>query len=372
MLVTASDKIDLRSCLRVELVDFVQKEFNVPMYRAKQIWDWGHKHRVRSIDDMNNLPKSIRNDLNDKATLTTLDLKEVQCSSDGTYKIRFETSDHTSIESVLIPSRGKYTQCISSQVGCAMGCKFCATAKMGLIRHLTAGEIVDQVYRARTFLDNRKDTRRIGNLVYMGMGEPLHNYDHVVRSIKILIDPEGINFSHRKITLSTSGLVPAIRKLGKESFQVNLAVSLNGASDDIRSKTMPINKTYNLAMLIDVLSEYPLDARRRITFEWIMLAGITDSIKQADKLLKLLTKLPCKLNLIPWNPHPNSDYKRSSNEQIETFQRYILDHGMQATIRVPRGEDIDAACGQLALAESKKQDNIVPLSIKEESSSNLY
>jgi 23S rRNA (adenine2503-C2)-methyltransferase len=272
----------------------------------------------------------------------------VQRSADGTRKLRLRTRDGRSIESVLIPDGDKLTQCISSQVGCALDCQFCATAKLGLVRHLDAGEIADQVYRAQALMADAEPGRRITNLVYMGMGEPLHNYEAVMRSIAILTHGLGANLSQRRITVSTVGLVPGIERLGRESLRPNLAVSLNASSDDVRDRLMPVNKKWPIARLLAALRAFPLEHRRRITFEYVLLAGVNDSMEDADRLARLLRSMRCKLNLIPWNPHPGAPFARPSRAAIESFQNRVKELGLAAYLRTPRGDDIAAACGQLA------------------------
>lgn len=339
----------MRALDRAELEAFVV-ELGQPRYRADQLWRWLHGKGVASWDEMTNVPAAMREALAAGASLGTLAVERVQTSTDGTRKLRLRTRDGHAIESVLIPDGDKLTQCISSQVGCALDCKFCATATMGLHRHLDAGEIVDQVYRARALAPSMLDGRRITNLVYMGMGEPLHNYDQMMRSIRILTDEHGANFSHRRITVSTVGLVPGIEKLGREDLQVNLAISLNAADDDTRARIMPVNKKWPIAALLDAIRAYPLERRRRVTFEYVLLAGVNDSLDDAAKLAALLRGIRCKVNIIPWNPHPAAPYQRPTPAAIEAFQNEVKRLGLPVYLRTPRGDDIDAACGQLALA----------------------
>jgi 23S rRNA (adenine2503-C2)-methyltransferase len=248
---------------------------------------------------------------------------------------------------VLIPDdkedRDKLTLCISSQVGCAMDCGFCATATLGFGRNLTAGEIVQQVYRA-TALAERRPT----NLVFMGMGEPLHNFDNVARALALLEHPWGAAFSPRRITVSTSGLVPAIAKLGALSPNPNLAISLNATTDEVRERIMPVNKRWPIAALLEAARRFPLSHGRRVTFEYVLLAGVNDSDADADRLPRLLRGIPSKVNLIPWNPFNGPQFQRPSAERIRTFQERLRAADMAVYIRTPRGDDIDAACGQLA------------------------
>jgi 23S rRNA (adenine2503-C2)-methyltransferase len=312
-------------------------------FRADQIFQWLHARGVRGWEEMTDLPKALREKLAATARIGSLAVDTVQTSTDGTRKLRLRTHDGRFIESVLIPDGEKLTQCISSQVGCALDCRFCATATLGFGRNLGAGEIVEQVYLGRAIAG-----RRISNLVYMGMGEPLHNYAQVVRSLRILTHDLGANFSNRRITVSTAGLVAGIEKLGREDVRPNLAVSLNATTDEIRDQVMPINQKWNLAKLLGAIRAYPLERRRRVTFEYVLLAGVNDSREDAARLARLLRGLPCKVNLIPWNPHPLAPYRRPSPEAIEAFQNEVKRLGLPAYLRTPRGDDIDAACGQLA------------------------
>ncbi|MBT8493812.1 MAG: 23S rRNA (adenine(2503)-C(2))-methyltransferase RlmN, partial [Deltaproteobacteria bacterium] len=252
------------------------------------------------------------------------------------------------------------TQCISSQVGCALDCQFCATAKVGLFRHLNAGEIVDQVHRARALLAEVEPGRRITNIVYMGMGEPLHNFENVTKSLRLLTHELGANLSNRRITVSTVGLVTGIDKLAGEEKRPNLAVSLNASNDEVRDQIMPINRRFKIAELLAALKRFPLEKRRRITFEYVLLAGVNDSLADADRLVKLLRDFPCKVNIIPWNPHPEAPYERPSAAAIEAFQNRVKTGGLPCYLRTPRGDDIDAACGQLA-NRHQPGDELVPL-----------
>jgi 23S rRNA (adenine2503-C2)-methyltransferase len=332
-----------------------------PRFRGEQVWRWVHDKGVRRFDDMTNLGAATRAELAAHATIGGLTIAEVQTSADGTRKLRLVTHDGQSIESVLIPDGDKTTQCISSQVGCAVDCQFCATAKLGLVRNLDAGEIVDQVYLARQLLAEVEPGRKLTNLVYMGMGEPLHNYDHMVRSLRILTHDKGAGLSQRRITVSTSGLVPKLERLGGETVRPNLAVSLNAPNDAIRDEIMPINRKWNIAKLLAALRAYPLEQRRRITFEYVLLAGVNDSLREAAQLAKLLRGVKCKVNLIPWNPHPEAPYARPEPAVIDAFQAECKRLGLPTYLRTPRGDDIDAACGQLANRSKTGAAALVPL-----------
>jgi 23S rRNA (adenine2503-C2)-methyltransferase len=312
-------------------------------FRTDQVFQWIHARGVVDFEAMTDVSRTLRQKLAGQLALTTLKVDDVQTSIDGTKKVRFLVADGRAIESVLIPDGEKLTQCISSQVGCALDCRFCATATLGFGRNLTAGEIVEQVYLGKEIAG-----RRPTNLVYMGMGEPLHNYANVVKSLRILTHGLGADFSGRRITVSTAGLVSGIEKLGKEDVRPNLAISLNASSDGVRDEVMPINKKWNIAALLGAIKAYPLERRRRVTFEYVLLAGVNDSMADAARLVKLLRGMPCKVNLIPWNTHALAPYKRPTPEAIEAFQNEVKRLGLPAYLRTPRGDDIDAACGQLA------------------------
>ncbi len=353
----AEARVSLRRLSRQELVAFVRGIGESP-FRADQLFRWIHLLGATGFERMTDLSKGLRARLEAAATLEPLSVDVVQESTDGTRKLRLRTHDGHAIESVLIPDGEKLTQCISSQVGCALDCSFCATATMGFGRNLDAGEIVDQVYRAKAILPAN---RRITNLVFMGMGEPLHNFAEVERSLAILMDDTGANFSCRKVTVSTAGLVPGIEKLGRLPTGPNLAISLNASDDATRDVLMPINKKWPIKALLDAVRAYPLDRRRRVTFEYVLLDGITDRDEDAARLARLLRGLKCKVNVIPWNPHPLAPYRRPPAERIERFQNLLRDAGLPVYLRRPRGDDIDAACGQLA---SRGSSQVVPLRVR--------
>jgi 23S rRNA (adenine2503-C2)-methyltransferase len=342
----ASPTTQLRGLLPDELERWVTST-GAPSYRAQQIFRWLHGRGIESLEAMTNVPPALRQALEREHQTTPLALDTVQVAADGTRKLGFFTHDGHAIESVLIPdedrARDKLTLCISSQVGCALDCGFCATATLGFTRHLRAGEIVEQVYRA-TALAGRRPT----NLVFMGMGEPLHNFDQVARALTLLEHPWGAAFSPRRITVSTSGLVSGIEKLGALSPAPNLAISLNATTDEVRDRIMPVNKRWPIAALLKAASQFPLSHGRRVTFEYVLLAGVNDSDADADRLGQLLRGIPSKVNLIPWNGFPGPVFARPSAERIRTFQERVRAAGLAVYIRTPRGDDIDAACGQLA------------------------
>jgi len=333
-----------------------------PRFRGEQVWRWVHDKGARTFDEMTNLSASTREEFAARARIGCLEVAEVQTSKDGTRKLRLTTRDGSSIESVLIPMGEHVTQCISSQVGCAVDCQFCATAKLGLKRNLDAGEIVDQVYLGRRLLAEVAPDMRLSNIVYMGMGEPLHNYDNLVRSLRILTNDKGAKLAARRITVSTSGLVPKLEKLGNETVRPNLAVSLNAPNDAVRDMIMPINRKWNIGKLLAALKAYPLEQRRRITFEYVLLAGVNDSLADAAQLSKLLRGFKCKVNIIPYNPHPEAEYRRPSADVIEAFQTECKRLGLSTYLRIPKGDDIDAACGQLANRSNGSP--VVPLRVR--------
>jgi len=328
-----------------ELEAWVEEHLGEPKYRGRQLYRWLYQRWATDFEEMTDISKATRAKLEELAEPLALQLEGVHEAADGTRKIvlRVPRTGGT-IETVYIPSEKRVTLCISSQVGCALGCEFCLTAKMGLHANLTAGEIVDQVIWSRRLFQAEQ---HISNIVFMGMGEPLHNYDNVVRASRLLIDDNGLNFSHRKITISTVGLVPAIERLGTEDFTVGLAVSLNASNDEVRDRIMPVNKRWNIETLLKTLREFPLPKRRRITIEYVLLSGVNDSDDDARRLAKLLKGLPVKVNLIPWNPHEGSEFARSPRERVLGFQSVLIDRHFNCLIRETRGDDRFAACGQL-------------------------
>ncbi len=347
---------DLRSLVPDELTARVATA-GQPRFRAEQIFRWLHGHGAPSVDVMTNVPQELRETLARDLPMRPLTLDAEQIAIDGTRKLRFLTHDGRGIESVLIPEereernqqpedkapRDKLTLCVSSQVGCALDCAFCATATLGFGRNLSAGEIVQQIYTATA-----RAGRRPTNLVFMGMGEPLHNFENVSRALALLIHPWGAAFSPRRITVSTAGLVPGIGQLGRLTPAPNLAISLNATTDEVRDRLMPINRKWPIAELLRAARGFPLAHGRKVTFEYVLLAGVNDSDADAERLPRLLKGLPCMVNLIPWNPFAGPAFARPTAERIRTFQEILRRHGVQTYIRTPRGDDIDAACGQLA------------------------
>ncbi len=341
----------LRGLLPAELAGWAA-EAGAPAYRAEQIFRWLHGRAVEGVDEMVNVPPALRAALGLAHPLRPLATEIVQTARDGTRKLRWRTHDGRAIESVLIPDedreRDRLTLCVSSQVGCAIDCRFCATATLGFGRHLGADEIVEQIYRAAALAG-----RRPTNLVFMGMGEPLHNFDNLTRALTLLEHPWGAGFSPRRITVSTAGLVSGIERLAAlhrdgETSAPNLAISLNATTDEVRDRIMPINKRWPIAALLEAARRWPLSHGRRVTFEYVLLAGVNDADADADRLPRLIRGIPAKVNLIPWNGFDGPEFARPSAERIRTFQERLRAAGVAVYIRSPRGDDIDAACGQLA------------------------
>ncbi len=340
--------------LSPEELQQVFEAHGLPRFRAKQVWHWIYHRGVRDFESMANLPKDMRALLVEKYSIERPTVITEQKSSDGTIKWLLAMSDGQQIETVFIPEAERGTLCVSSQVGCTLTCKFCHTGTQPLVRNLGAHEILQQVMHARDVLgewpktgDKGDKARDLTNIVMMGMGEPLYNYENVAKALKICMDEEGLGISKRRITLSTSGVVPQIRQCGEE-LNVNLAISLHAPSDELRSSIMPINNKYPLAELLEACRTYPgVSTIRKITFEYVMLKDVNDSDEMARQLAELLLDIPCKINLIPFNAWEGSGYECSTSERIESFARILTDIGYDAPIRRPRGRDILAACGQL-------------------------
>ncbi len=323
------------------------KEMELAPFRGRQIRHWLFKELAESFDQMTSLSKDVRSLLKDFAVIEHCHVAQTRLSSDWTRKFLFRLEDGVLVESVLIPEKDHFTVCISSQAGCAMGCRFCLTAKQGFTRNLKSSEIVDQVVQVRRFL--KESTGRpedLTNVVFMGMGEPLANFEEVIGAINNIIASDALNFSHRRVTLSTSGLVPQIKRLGEEA-RVNLAVSLNASDDETRSRLMPVNRKYPLKELMEACRSFPLPNRRMLTFEYILIAGVNDSDEDAFRLSRLLAGMRAKINLIPLNPHKGLDMSSPVPEQILRFQNILIDKHFTAIIRKSKGQDIGAACGQL-------------------------
>ncbi len=347
--------------MKNSILDFTLDDFKsrvTPSFRAKQIFSWVYSNYVTTFDDMKNLPKELINSLKREYILNPLEIVKVEVSSDESKKYLFRTNDGFTVETVLLPMKKeqkdesgkivketKYTICVSSQVGCKIGCSFCLTAKGGFKRDLSAGEIVAQVLNLKR--DNNIAQNRRVNIVYMGMGEPLDNMDNVVQAIKVFNEKDGLAIGMRRQTISTSGLSHQIKKLGEMDLGVLLAISLHAVDDKLREKLMPINKAYNIKSIIEAVRDFPIDQRKRVMFEYLVLKDLNDDIASAKKLVKLLYGIRAKVNLIYFNPYPNSPFKRPTDKSMNNFKEYLNNHGVICTIRQSKGLDISAACGQL-------------------------
>jgi len=356
--------VQTQSIYELSMEDLVSvfKGWGQPAYRARQAWEWLYQHKVASFDEMTSLPQVLRDLLETQFRAAGLELVAEVHSTDGqTVKCLWQLPDGQMIESVLMEYDGiRRTACISTQAGCAMGCVFCATGQMGFARHLTTGEIVEQAVQFARQLEAKGE--RLSNVVLMGMGEPLHNYDATLRAIARLNDPAGLNIGQRHITLSTVGLVPAIRKFADEQLQVGLAISLHAATDEERSRLLPVNKRWPLAKLLDAVRYYIERTGRRVTFEWALIAGENDTVEQAQTLGQLLHGLKCHVNLIPLNPTSGYTGRPSDPARVDTFQAVLHSYHIESTVRVRRGIDIQAGCGQLKaqVVESKKRGSKQP------------
>jgi 23S rRNA (adenine2503-C2)-methyltransferase len=361
-------RVDLLSLDREGLGAFVAELSERP-FRAKQLFRWLHQRQAASFEQMSDLSKDFRKRLAEQCVLASPTIEQVRVAADGTRKYQLITHDGHTVESVYIPDAsgpGKNALCISSQVGCAMGCTFCATAALKLKRHLSPGEIAGQLYAvtrdlraAGVIVDEPGESRSksaVTNIIYMGMGEPLHNYAGVVGSIRLLTSEDGPHLSNRRITVSTSGLVPAIARLGGDT-DVQIAISLNASTDEVRDEIMPVNRRWKIKDLLDACRDFPLKARRRITFEYVLLKDVNDTDLDARRLARLLEGLQGKVNLIPFNPHPLSAFERPDDKRVAAFQAILYAADVSCFVRTTRGLDIDAACGMLGarkLEEARK------------------
>lgn len=351
-------RINLVGLSRAEL-EAELKSFGLPAFRARQLWHWIYHRGATAFDVMTTIAKDTQAKLAAHYALDRPEMSRAQQSLDGTSKWLLKFGDGSEVESVHIPEEDRGTLCVSSQVGCTLTCKFCHTGTQRLVRNLIAAEIVQQVLVARDRLSEwpaPPDGRLISNIVMMGMGEPLYNFDEVAKALKIVMDHEGIAISKRRITLSTAGVVPMMKRCGEE-IGTNLAVSLHAVTDEVRDVIVPINKKYPLAELIQACRDYPgVNNARRITFEYVMLRGVNDSPADARALVKLIRGIPAKINLIPFNAWPGAPYECSSDEAIQVFGDIVNAAGYASPVRTPRGRDILAACGQLkSLSEKKKR-----------------
>lgn len=329
------------------------KKFGKEKFRAQQVYKWVYESRVTDIDQMTNLSKDFRTELKKLLTFEMPPVIKHLVSVDGTQKFLFDVRDGNSVEAVIIPSDDRLTLCLSSEIGCNMACHFCYTGKQKLKRRLSADEIVGQFMQVYDSLQREGQGRRISNIVFMGMGEPLDNPDEVFKSIEVFHAQQGINLSLKKITVSTSGLIPEMYRIAQA--KVRLAVSLNGYSNEVRSQVMPINKKYPLPDLLEECKRYYRATGEKITMEYVLLAGVTDQIDHAAQLVKLLKDVPCKVNLIPFNEHPGSGFTRPSDEAVQAFHTECMRLGAQVLLRRTMGRDIFAACGQLSTKVGREE-----------------
>ena len=347
--------------LKPSLMDYTQKELAQlvkPAFRAKQIYSWLYHNYANNYDDMRNIPKNLKEELSQKYIVNPLTIANKEESTDGTIKYLLELQDGKTMEAVWLKMKdtqldcngevvqeAKYTICVSTQVGCKVGCTFCLTAKGGFTRDLSAGEIVAQVVTLKK--DNEHKHNRKINIVYMGMGEPLDNLTNLTKAIEIFKEDEGLCIGGKRQTVSTSGLSTKIDKLGEMDLGVHIAISLHAVDDELRSELIPMNKAHNINSIIEAVKRFPIDTRKRVMFEYLVIKGKNDDLGSAKKLVKLLADIKAKVNLIYFNPYPGTDYDRPSREDMVAFQEYLIKHGLLCTIRDSKGIDISAACGQL-------------------------
>lgn len=331
-------KIDIKNFNLRELEGFLAGK-GKERFRATQIFKWIYQRGAQTFAEMTNLSKGLRAELEETALIGSMTPTVVEEGEDGTRKYLFTLDDGEAVESVLIPDEGRNTLCVSSQVGCAMGCAFCLTGTFRMKRNLTTAEIVNQVCAV-----NRD--AQVRNIVFMGMGEPLQNLDNLVRAIEIMLDGNGLQLSNRRITVSTCGLVPQMAELGRR-VTVNLAVSLNATTDELRDRLMPINRKYPLRELLQACRAFPLPSRRKITIEYVLIGGVNDSLEDAKRLLRLTSDIPNKMNLIPFNEHEGCSFRAPTRAAVDAFHKYLIDRQVTVITRDSRGGDISAACGQL-------------------------
>lgn len=347
-MVATTLKKDIRNIEFPELETFL-KASGEPAFRARQIWEWLWKKGARSFETMTNLSKSLREKLAEHFSFPVLSEDKIQLSADGTIKTRFRLHDGHFIESVLIPvpEEKRFTVCVSTQVGCSLSCKFCATGQMERVRNLDASEIFDQF-----ILVNQQSLEHfqhpLTNIVYMGMGEPLLNYKNVLKSVELISSPDGQNFSAKRITVSTAGIAKMIKKLADDEVRFNLALSLHAADDKKRNEIMPINEQNNLAVLMAAMEYFYKKTKNRVSFEYITFQNFNDSIEDAQNLLRYCKRFPVRVNIIEYNPIDGVPFLKSAENKIDEFARYLTAQGVTVTVRRSRGKDIDAACGQLA------------------------
>ena len=357
-------KVDLLGLSKSDIVKILIKH-NLPKFRASQLWNWIYRSGVSDFNLMSNISKDLQRNLSETFFISRPLIASSKISDDGTIKWLLKLNDGNEIETVWIPDKKRGTLCISSQVGCTLTCKFCHTGTQRLVRNLTSAEIVGQVMLAMDELNDwpsASENRYLTSIVLMGMGEPLYNYENVKTALEIIMDHAGISLSRRRITLSTSGIIPEIEKCGKD-LGVNLAISLHATEDKLRDKLVPINKKYNIKKLLEAVRSYAtISNARRVTWEYVMLKGVNDNIKDAQNLVNLIKGIPSKINLIPFNTWPCSPYECSSKTEINNFAKIIMKAGYASPIRTPRGRDVMAACGQLrSLSVKLKKNDRKPL-----------
>lgn len=351
-----NDKQNIRN-LSVSEIKASIEAFGEKGFRAKQIFEWLWKKNAATFEEMSNLSIAFRALLDEQFYIDKITVEDQQISSDRTIKCAFTIEEGKVVEGVLIPTTNRMTACISSQVGCSLACKFCATGKLKLMRNLTAGEIVDQVAYLKSEAENRYNTQ-LSNIVYMGMGEPLLNYKHMLRSTELITSPEGLGMSPRRITVSTAGIAKMIKKLGDDAVKFNLALSLHAANDEKRSKIMEINDSNDLASLSEALIYFHERTGTRVTFEYIIFKDFNDSIADARELVEFSQCVPCKINIIEYNPIDDAEFQQADTKKVDDFAAYLENHGLVVNIRRSRGKDIDAACGQLANKNKAIKENI--------------
>jgi 23S rRNA (adenine2503-C2)-methyltransferase len=339
----ASEKIDLKNLSPSELTEFLGS-FGKERYRSVQILRWLYQRGVQSFDEMTNLSKKFRQELSQASFISDLHLMRVEQAKDGTKKFLFRLDDGNRVESVLIPEKTRLTLCLSTQVGCALGCRFCLTGKLGWKRNLTTSEILNQILAVKKTLPEKTT---ITNIVLMGMGEPLANYENTLKALALVVHPDAFKFSSRRITLSTVGLLPQLERLSKEKISFCLAISLNATDEETRSYLMPVNRRSPLDKVLKLCKNFPLRPRSRITFEYVLVQGINDSPQDAKRLIKMLRGIPSKVNLIPLNEAPEIPLKKPSDEAVRRFQEILMEGGLTAIVRTSKGREISAACGQL-------------------------
>lgn len=333
----------------------IMEQWGEAPFRARQVWQWLWQKRCRDFSEMTNISAALRNRLSQTYSLERPQLEDLKQSADQTVKFVLRLEDGAFIETVLIPEKDHYTQCLSSQVGCALGCTFCSTGQMGFKRNLTCGEILGQVLLARDFLEGNQSEMGLRNIVFMGMGEPLLNWPQVKKSLAILCDPQALNFSQRRVTLSSVGIPGRLEEFAASGLG-SLAVSLHAPEQRLRSKIMPrAAALIPLPDLLEILQGLPLKARQRITIEYILIGGLNDSLEEAKALNRLVSTLRCKINLISFNPGPGMEFQAPDPEQVLAFERYLWDKGRTVNLRKSKGADIQAACGQLCVQKGKEE-----------------